>query len=393
MSQYYNLDDPFMNNSELDKMARDINNNKKKLNSSIPKSARQQEATSCVGVECLMDPSYSRFAPSSLGADITQFSSDFTSGFPTSMGSIELGGNSDDAQNSIFSPDMLSVPDDLSVGLSNSLPDKFTSEKSKLFSNTKGTKISKLLKNKNNYSTNYGPNYNPNYDSNSISSAGASIVTINTNSSNSENSASTTNSDSVFTDSDKKSKKYKIVIKNGKPKSGKKVHFNKYTDKYSNKRYSSPLYLSESSDIDFGGSLISDVSSNYSTLSPKLKNQFRMNSQHLKHYGGNNDKDILEHTAHCPQCKNILTDLIKSVVAETSVKQFAENQYKNNYVDQTNNKSFNQNISQFAEQNGGKINLDKSDMLGINMPELKELLILVVIGIFIIVFIDIFMRK
>lgn len=365
MNQYYNLDNPFANDSELDKMARELNNNKKKLNSNVPKHAKSREITECVGIECLMDPSYARFAPSSLGANFSQFApGDFSSGFPTPMSKDITFKMSETAQShtetmSESPGDMLSHSDNISTFSSTPITQQHNNTKS-LFNN-KGTKINKLKNFKNTHFDNH------------------STITINTNSSSDSNStySHTNNSDSVFTESTSLDTQLFDEIYE-KPYTEQHAKFHtKQKHKHKQSKKNSDYKPTFS---DYGESLISDISSNYSSLSPKLKNQFKMKSQHLKNYNDNNDQDILQHTAHCTQCKNLLTDLLKSIVTKNGDNLMNNSQSSQNLQNKINYSNHNNQES-------------KSEIFGVNMPELKELLILVVIGIFIIVFIDVFMKK
>ena len=98
-----------------------------------------------------------------------------------------------------------------------------------------------------------------------------------------------------------------------------------------------------------------DISSDYSTLTPKMKKKFRQTTKHLKKYDDTEEKNVMIHIQKCEQCQN---DLI--------------------------------NIVQNRHTLSNKINtLSDKNILNISHPEL----ILILIGIFIIIFIDVFFRK
>ena len=418
MNRYYNTEDPFLNNSELDRMARDLNNNKKKLNKFVPKQSKIHELNECVGIECLMDPSYARFAPSSLGANFSQYSTgDFTSGFPTPMeNSItskinhKIGHKTNRKTNRKNNNDLFnsnySNYSDNSFGSSvntNSVNDKHKI----VIKNNKGTKISDLQKNISN--------------ANKKENDFTSIITINTNSSDSENEKSM--SDSVFTDSDYNSnnndnnENKNINFSTSDDNSNINSETNSYfssansdinSDMTSNTTSNMNVYSSVNSDTniennsvfknktlksilkkkknvkiydseysDQAESLISDVSSNYSSLPPKLKNQFKMKSQHLKNYNNNSDQDVLEHTSNCNQCKHLLFELLQSINGGNNSKQIQSNKTTELCTNQENIKN----------------EIQSSEIFGIKMSEIKDLLILLMIGIIIIIVADVFIRK
>jgi hypothetical protein len=301
MEQYHQYNELYTDNTDLDKMARDVNNSKKKLKKQIFQNINDQALNTCVGIDCLMDPSNARFAPSNLGANLNN--GDFESGLPTPM------------QQSICKLAKLAKP-------------------------------TKIVNNSFNY-------YND----------------------DSSRESNISSQDSVFTtDSLSESKGIK--------------YNNKYSKKSTNAKRKEPImdfsYVSRGSDNfsdvgnrgfknydSFNGSdsfNISDISSNYSSLPQTLKKKIRMGSNHLKSYKEGDEKNELSHIIKCSQCKNDLADLLKSVVAKNQVSLQPNLPIQSNLPTQ-------------------------SSMFGINMFELKDLLILLLIGIFIIVFVDIFLRR
>jgi len=248
MDSYCQYNDAFYNsdNENLDRLARQVNNDKKKLHTRIEESINKQEQNACVGMNCLMDPSNSRYGPSNL-SDFGFFSTqgDFSSKLPTPM-------------------------------------EKHKKSKDKKYTES------------DNSQTNF------------------------------TDSASTFTTNSAFTNDSSFSKQ-----------------------------------MTEDIIID------SDVSSNYSSLSPKVKKHLRLNTNHLKRYKESDEKTILNHIQYCGQCKQQLMKLL-----------------------QPNNHIFD-NPDQIHTVNA----LSNSGILNLNSPELKDMLILILIGIFIIVIADIFFRR
>lgn len=265
MDSYCQYNDAFYNsdNENLDRLARQVNNDKKKLHKKIQENIDRQEQNACLGIDCLLDPSNARYGPSNL-SDFGFFSTqgDFSSNLPTPM--------------------------------------------------TKNKK--KRSKKQDNFQS----------DSASTFSADSSFTNNTTNSAFTNN---TTNS--AFTN---------------------------------NTAFTNNMAFAEGSeDIPFD----SDVSSNYSSLPPKIKKHLRLNTNHLKSYKESDEKNILGHIKYCNQCKHQLINLLKS-----------------------DNHAFNESSN--TETIDKTIN---SGILNLNSPELKDMLILILIGIFIIVIADIFFRR
>lgn len=146
----------------------------------------------------------------------------------------------------------------------------------------------------------------------------------------------------------------------------KQINKKKNKDKYKDKDYDSSEYTNKSNKSftseKNGSSIIkldTDISSNYSSLPPKIKKQVRLNTTHLKKYTDDDDKIVINHMKDCKQCKKQIMNIINST-----------------------NHSL-QNINQ--DQN--------TDVINFNTSELKGVLILVLVGVFIIIIFDIFIRK
>ena len=88
-----------------------------------------------------------------------------------------------------------------------------------------------------------------------------------------------------------------------------------------------------------------------------------MNNKHLQEYSENDDNKVLDHIKNCDECKNQLLGLLK----------------KNDMMCQQNSK--------------GNVNEEGGIFGKINYTELKEIIILLMIGIIIIFIIDIFLRR
>lgn len=120
--------------------------------------------------------------------------------------------------------------------------------------------------------------------------------------------------------------------------------------------------MSITSSLDDINPYISDdeISSNYSSLPKKEKKSLRMNSNHLNHFKSNDDSKILSHLKKCGDCKNQLFELLQK-------KHGEHNLVDNNAQKQNYNNTFS----------------------GLQDSELKNILIIIVIGIIIIIFIDV----
>jgi len=113
-----------------------------------------------------------------------------------------------------------------------------------------------------------------------------------------------------------------------------------------------PTPLSEVSSINYD----SEISSEYSSLPKKSKKHLRLHTQHLQRFNEKDDKMILEHIKNCDECKYQLLHLLKT----------------ENHI--------------FPKK-------EQENILGMNYTELKDLLILIIIGSIIIVLLDIFIRE
>ena len=111
----------------------------------------------------------------------------------------------------------------------------------------------------------------------------------------------------------------------------------------------------------------SDISSNYSSLPQKIKKHLRSTTNHLKKYDEKDDINTINHLKSCPQCRTELLNLL----------QEEQHIFKNDkqYVD----------TLQTRQPVNGILNL--------STPELKDILILILIGVFIIILFDVFIRR
>lgn len=269
---YCQYQDAFQNNEndKLDQMARQINN-KKKIYKKNRDNFNNHIDTLCDGVECLSDPSNSRFVPPHLSNNFSFFSSqgDFSSELPTPL------------------------------------------------------EHKKKRKKKRHFDV-----------QSSISGVSSSDD--------------------------------KYHIRNSSRDNSSDEDFGKFSDNNTAKFSASDAeYTADTNDVadikDFSTTL-TDISSNFSSLPNKLKKQFRSTSDHLKKYKDDNETDILNHVTQCKECALKLEGLLKQVTMETNTQLVQP--------------PFNQNNSSMF-----------------NFSEMKDLLILVLIGVFIIIIIDAFIRK
>ena len=269
MTTYQQYNNAFANNDNdsLDQMARQVNNNKKKLNKRVQLGFNKQQKENCVGINCLMDQSNARFAPPNLADNFGFFSAqgDFSSKLPTPL----------------------------------------------------------LTKNK--------------YDDSASSkfSDNSSMNTFNTNNTN--------NTNNTFSTSN--------------------ININSSDDQINS----------------FGSKMInieSDISSSYSSLPQKIKSHLRSTTKHLKKYDETDEKSTVNHLKTCSQCRSELFSLLQE-----------EHHVFKNSINANNNvsTSVNNNDQLQKSQTGGILNL--------STPELKDILILILIGVVIIILLDIFIRK
>jgi hypothetical protein len=145
----------------------------------------------------------------------------------------------------------------------------------------------------------------------------------------------------------------------------------KYMLSETNSNLSDILSLSESSSI---------------TFSPKIKKQLRLNTKHLSHQ--NDDELIMEHLKKCDQCRNQLLILLKHDLPniQQSKQQLKQQNSQEQQTQEQQNLQYQSNIQHQ--------NYQQFDTNGIfSSPETKDIIILIMIGVFIIILLDIFMRK
>ena len=321
MDNYGEYNDPFSTNDDLDKMARELNNSKKKVTRQVIENMNAHAMSTCVGMDCMMDPANSRFAPPNLGANL---GSDYRI-FP-------MQGN-------------------FKSGLPTPIHEMREKKESKKRNKMKHEEI---------------PKFGMLNDSDMSSNATDSVFTASSNNSDIES--------SFLHQTKFKPKKKSSHIKN---------FGSDFSDSSSDQIFD-PSY----------GSQFSDISS-FSSLPQKIKKKIKNESPHLLKYKDDNEKDIFGHISKCDECKNQLTDLLKTVVSNQEqinnsrhVHNENENHNKQNYI----NKKVNMQNQQY-NQNSNNIQHDNSQIFGMNTFELKDMLILLLIGIFIIIFIDMFVRR
>lgn len=293
MDNYGQYNEPFSTNEDLYTMAKDFNN-KKKINKQLHNDINTRAMSTCVGMDCMLDPANSRFAPSSIGLNL---GSDFN--YEESQGQFDLG-----------------------------LP----------------TPIYNQIKKKSKKSEEYND------------------INLNSDMSNSTDSAFTasTQDDSFIDLPFKKQDKIKHYKKS--------AHVKNFESDFSDSSLDQmfdPSYMSQISDI-----------SSFSSLPQKIKKKIRNESPHLAKYKDKDEKDVFGHILNCTECKNQLAGLLKTVVSQD----------ENNVCKNTSS-----NVNQINNQK--TIHYNDSQIFGMNTFELKDMLILLLIGIFIIIFIDMFVRR
>lgn len=112
----------------------------------------------------------------------------------------------------------------------------------------------------------------------------------------------------------------------------------------------------------------SSIFSDTSSLTPKIKKHLKLNTSHLKNIENTSDDKILDHINNCEQCKNQVFMLLKK-----------ENNYDTNHL--------------FGKEHYND-SVKKQTYDGIfKSPETKDIIILILIGVFIIVFLDMFIKR
>lgn len=129
----------------------------------------------------------------------------------------------------------------------------------------------------------------------------------------------------------------------------------------------SDSFQSLSSDALDNGSL----SSTYSSLPTKIKKRLRMSSPHLKKYkqSVNSDDNDIQHLKSCDDCRSRLLALLSGT----------------NLLPQNN--------IQINKPNNNSIQKSSNSFLNLTNPELKDVMVLILIGVIIIMLIDIFVRQ
>lgn len=107
-----------------------------------------------------------------------------------------------------------------------------------------------------------------------------------------------------------------------------------------------------------------DLSSEYSFLHPKKKKHLRLNINHLNNFSDDDDKSVIEHVKKCSDCKNKLFLLL--------------NENNDNHI---------------IEKKEQKELIYDGILENINYKEMRDIIILIIIGIIIIFIFDIFLRK
>ena len=265
MDSYCGYNNVFSNteSNDLDKLARQINDERKNLNQQVQNNFQLKQQQTCQGLDCLFDPVNSRFAPSTLGSQFSFFSpqGDFSSGTPT------------------------------------------------------GLKL---------------PNQN------------------------------------------KKTKKYKV-----QPEYASNYSFSPYSDSQSQNNDSSSNFSDIGSTYSF-----KSVSSNYSSLPSKMKKKLKVSSKHLQNF--DSDDDTLDHLKKCEQCRNQLAAILQG---EKNMKQSHVFNNIGSIVPQYKDASDNEGIIHINNPpniSHASDNTNKSGILFVT-PELKDILILILIGIVIII--------
>lgn len=155
------------------------------------------------------------------------------------------------------------------------------------------------------------------------------------------------------------------------------------------KKYKKPKrVLSESDSFQSMSSEFPDfdensLSSTYSSLPLKIKKKLRMSSNHLKNNknllnGESEDQNDIAHLKSCNDCRSKLLSLL-------------ENAHLLNFTNSSSNQT---NLNKKNEENiVNKQIKNNPSFLNLTNPELKDIMVLILIGVIIIMLIDIFVRQ
>lgn len=122
------------------------------------------------------------------------------------------------------------------------------------------------------------------------------------------------------------------------------------------------------------------LSSTYSSLPMKIKKRLRMSSPHLKteKQSVNSDNNDIQHLKSCDDCKNRLLALISgsNLLPHTNLLENSQNK---------------QNVQKANKNNS--IQNSSNSFLNLINPELKDIMVLILVGVIIIMLIDIFVTR
>lgn len=128
---------------------------------------------------------------------------------------------------------------------------------------------------------------------------------------------------------------------------------------YTKKRKSVHFGKNNNNTTDYSNFTDTDISSNYSILPQKIKNNLKSSLKHINTY---NEQDIINHLKSCTQCKQEIISLLHNGMP-----------YNMNNGNNTNN-------------------LQQHGILNLSMLEIKDILILILVGVFIIIIFNMFTK-
>jgi hypothetical protein len=121
----------------------------------------------------------------------------------------------------------------------------------------------------------------------------------------------------------------------------------------------------------------SDLSSEYSSLPKKIKKRLRLKTEHLKKYSEDDESSSLDHIKKCDECKQQIINFLKT----------------EGYIF-PNNKTDNTIIPAATTTTVPISNIEKEEsFLGLSYREIRDIVILIMVGIIIIVLIDLYASR
>jgi len=133
----------------------------------------------------------------------------------------------------------------------------------------------------------------------------------------------------------------------------------------------------------------SDISSCFSSLSKKMKRNIRSKSPHLKKYSETDDDLVSKHLRKCKECEKTAKSILRK---ESAYSQTQTNNVPPQPQYQQPPQSQPQSQSQSQSQQLPQSPPSNNTFFGLQPKELKEIILIIIIGIIVIICCDMFLR-